>query len=199
MTDIKRSFHRSVLVVVGLLLWLTGGAAAADYFTVGLEQDGRAVPIVNHQATLQKRSFTIVVSLAQPDGILVNASFAADSYDSAQAGRPLSDIVGFTDLGMAEEAFNPQAALMASRRAPHYWYYQHDANHRFNDVRRREGRLVCRRIVANIMDRDATRHFTPLDQLAENTLYLVFMNTEWTQDFSRQLEKQRDYLKLVFR
>jgi hypothetical protein len=174
-------------------------SAVTQYFAVGLQQDGQPIPIENHQAILKKKTFTIVLYFKQPEAVLVNASFSPKSYEQAQADIPLHEIIGFSDLGMAEEAFNPKTLLMVSATAPHYWYYLDDTDHRFNDIIRKDRLLICRRIVAQVMYRDTTRKFVPARDIRENELYLVFMKTEWTQDFSRQVEKQRDYVKILFR
>jgi hypothetical protein len=172
--------------------------SSGKYFEVGIEQDGKLVPIENYQVILQKKPFTIILYLKQPDGILVNASFTPESFESARAGKPMKEIVGFTDLGMAEDIFNPQAMIIITSRSPHFWYYAHDAEHRFNDVAKKEGILICRRIIANVLYKDTTRALEQIKNIPEDTLYLVFMRTEWTKDFSQQIEKQREYVKIIF-
>lgn len=169
------------------------------YFGIGIEQYGRVIPIENHAVTLDKESFTIVLTFPGQEGVLVNASVTPESFNLAQAGRMLDEIPGFSDLGMAEEAFNPRALVMLSSKAPHFWYYANDSEHRFNEVHRQQNTVVCRRIVANMMFRDSSKQIVSLRDISENTLYLVFMKTEWTSDFKRQLEKQRDYLQIIFR
>ncbi len=167
-------------------------------FSVGFQQDGVNVPISDHQVILKKKSFTIVVYFKNQDSVLVNASFAADSFEQAKIGKPFAEIEGFKDLGMAEEAFNPKALLMMSAQAPHFWYYDHQANHRFNDVMRTKDIFSCHRIIAQIMYRDTTREMISIKDLTENALYLVFMKTEWTPNFREQIEKQREYIKVIF-
>ncbi|GAK59148.1 hypothetical protein U27_06124 [Candidatus Vecturithrix granuli] len=169
------------------------------YFSVGFSQDGKIIPVTNHQVVLAKRPFTILLYLKQPDGILVNASFAPQSFKQAQTGAPLTDIEGFSDLGMAEEPFNPKTLLMVSAIAPHYWYYEHDTHHRFNQVTLQNNILVCERIVGQIMDRDASKTMKSIREIKENALYLVFMKTEWTPDFRQQYEKQREFIQVLFR
>jgi len=192
-----------IVVFLGFATWVSGQdinlAASGKYFEVGVEQDGKPVPIDNHQVSLPKKAFTLVFYLKQPDGILINAAVTPESFESARTGKPLKDIMGFDDLGMAEEAFNPKAMLIIASHAPHFWYYANDAEHRFNEVRRANGMFICKRIVANVLYRDTTRKFVSLKEMPENTLYLVFMRTEWTKDFSQQIEKQRDYVKIIFR
>lgn len=172
---------------------------AEQYFQVGFEQNGVPVPVENHEVVLQKDAFTLVFYFPDREGILVNASVTPESFERARAGRAFKEISGFSDLGMAEEAFNPRALLLLSTQAPHFWYYANAAEHRFNEVQEENGLLVCRRIVANVMYRDTTKQLLPLRQMPEQALYLVFMKTEWTKDYRQQIEKQRDYVKIVFR
>lgn len=157
------------------------------------------IPVADHQVRLAKQPFTIVLYLRQPDGILVNASFDPQSFTQARNGTPFADIAGFADLGMAEEPFNPKTLLMTSNRAPHYWYYEHDANHRFNQVTARQNILICERIVGQIMYRDTSKKMTSIRQIQEDALYLVFMKTEWTSDFRQQHERQREFIQILFR
>ncbi|PIE33501.1 hypothetical protein CSA56_11280 [candidate division KSB3 bacterium] len=169
------------------------------YFAVAFEQNGRLIPISNHQVVLEKKSFSIVLYFKQPENVLVNASFTADSYNQARSGASFDNIKGFSDLGMAEEPFNPNTLLMLSNYAPHYWYYENNANHRFNDVKSKNGILICRRIVGQIMYRDTNRKHVSIKDMTETTLYLVFMRTQWTQGFRQQIEKQREFIKVIFR
>ena len=169
------------------------------YFAIGFQQDGKVIPVENQQVILKKKTFTIILYFTQPEGVLVNASFYPKSFEQARMGIPLKDIAGFSDLGMAEEAFNPKTLLMLSSEAPHYWYYHNATDHRFNDVIQQDGKLLCRRIIAQVMYRDNSRRLVPVRDIRENELYLVFMKTEWTNDFSQQIEKQRDVVKIIFR
>lgn len=200
----QRFIHCLLLSIFFLTMtaWVWGQVPPPNpspYFSVGFSQDGKIIPVVNHQVTLAKKPFSILLYLKQPDGILVNASFAPQSFKQAQAGAPLAEIQGFSDLGMAEEPFNPKTLLMISAIAPHYWYYDHDAHHRFNHVTPEHNMLVCERIVGQIMDRDASKTLRSIRAIQENTLYLVFMKTEWTPDFRQQHEKQREFIQILFR
>ena len=199
--------HVSLLILTIVLLNFASYASGQNisplepgkYFAVGIEQGGKLISVTNHQVILQKQSFSIVLFLKQPDGILVNASLTPESFESARTGRPLKEIQGFTDLGMAEDIFNPQAMLILASQSPHYWYYESDANHRFNEVKQEQGVIICKRIVANLLYRDTTREYVSIRAIRENDLYVVFMKTEWTQDFSQQLEQQREYIHIQFR
>ena len=184
------------ILIYAFPVW--GQSGNTTYFTVGFQQDGQDIPIKKHEVTLKKKTFSIVVTFKQPDSVLLNASVRPESYEMARTGKPLDIIPGFSDLGMAEEAFNPKSLLMLSADAPHYWFYQDGFTHRFNDVVQQDGLWICRRIVGQVMYRDTTRQMVPVRDISEDELYLVFMRTEWTQDFSQQYETQRDYVKIIF-
>lgn len=168
------------------------------YFGIGIEQNGRAMPLEDHEIILQRAPFTIVLTFPGQEGILINASVTSETFDAAQAGKTLAAMQGFSDLGMAEEAFNPRALLMLSTSAPHFWYYAHEGEHRFNDVARQEKTVVCRRIIANVMYRDVSKQITSIRDIPEAHLYLVFLKTAWNSTYTEQFEKQRDYVKITF-
>ena len=192
-----------LMIVLGMTLPVFGQTDVLpnipNYFAVAFEQSGQLIPITDHQVVLEKKSFSIVLYFKQPDSVLLNTSFSADSYNQARSGAPFEDIDGFADLGMAEEPFNPKTLLMMSDHAPHYWYYDHNANHRFNDVKSKNGIFICRRIVGQVMYRDTNRTLVSIKDMPENALYVVFMRTQWTQDFRQQIEKQREFVKVLFR
>ena len=169
----------------------------AETFAIAFEQGGQRIFAKDHQVTLKKKTFSIAVFFKQPDDILLNVSVTPESFNKAQSGAELQAIPGFRQLGMAEEPFNPKTLLMLSTSAPHYWYYQSEADHRFNNVRQENGVLICRRIVAQLVSEDRQQVVTVKD-FRGNALYFVFMKTGWTEDFTRQFEYQRDYVKVTF-
>lgn len=192
-----------IMIVLNIVLYASAQhvlprLSAGRHFAIDIEQDGKPVVIEEHQVRLQKAPFTLVFYFPRQEGILVNASFTSESFQPAQTGQPFDEIPGFSDLGMAEEAFNPRVMLMITSKAPHFWYYANAAEHRFNEVEKEDGFLVCRRIVANVMYRDTTKQIVPVKEIPEDSLYLVFMKTVWTKDYSQQIEQQREYLKITF-
>ena len=82
------------------------------YFAVAFEQNGQLVPIEDHQVTLQKKTFSIVLYFKEPGSVLVNSALQPESFEQARDGVPFERIRGFADLGMAEEPFNPKTLLM---------------------------------------------------------------------------------------
>jgi len=188
-----------VQLVTFLMIQSLSHATSTIYFEVSLQQHGKIIPIENHQAVLDKQAFTLLLTFRQPESVLVNASLTPESFERAVAGAPLEEIPGFRDLGMAEDPFNSRVALMVSNRAPHFWYYANETDHRFNEVIHQDGKVICKRIVANIMYRETSKQYFALKDIREQTLYLVFMKTTWTSDYRQQIEQQRDYLKIVLR
>ena len=192
-----------VLLLAVIVMGVADFAAATELpvvtesFAVGFEQSGRFIPVINHQVTLQKKSFTVVVFFRQPDDILVNASLTTESFDAAKAGAALSAIPGFANLGMAEESFNPRTLLILSKDSPHYWYYQDENDHRFNDIIPKDGQLICRRLITQVTA-SGQKQPSIVKELPGDTLYFVFLKTSWTNDFSKQIEQQRDYVKVNF-
>ena len=199
----KKMRYRVVLFFVFICIGAGHIAAATDLpvvtesFAIGFEQNGQFLPVKDHQIILEKKSFTVVVFFRQPDDILVNASLTPESFNLAQSGAALTDIPGFANLGMAEESFNPRTLLMLSNDSPHYWYYADENDHRFNDVIVKNGQLICRRLITQVMQVEK-KQLSIVKELPGNALYFVFLKTSWTKDFTKQIEQQRDYVKVIF-
>jgi hypothetical protein len=170
---------------------------AIDVFSVSIEQDGVTVPPKDHVVRIRKDTFGIVVRFPVPDEILVNASFNPASFDAARDGKPFKEIPGFFDLGMAEGTFNEGLFLFVSDHAPNAWYYKNENDHRFDSVTLDAGIITCRRTIARVIFQDSDKAVAVKD-LTRTGLYLVFMHTEWTADYSEQIETRRDYLEIVF-
>lgn len=171
---------------------------AGDQFAVAVEQYGQPVSPEGHTVTLRKDTFTLVFAFRGEDAVLVGASFTPESYGPAAAGAPLEEIPVFDGMGMAEAPFNPDSLLMVNRSSPSYWHYFGDSEHRFTTITREKGIIVCRRTVAAVLYLETTGDIVPVGEMAEDTLYFVFARTEWADDYSRQIELQRDYLKIQF-
>lgn len=197
---------KTIWHLVLMLAILTGVASftaatelpvVTESFAIGFEQSGQFIPVNDHQVTLEKKSFTVVVFFRQPDDILVNASLTPESFDPAKAGAASDEIPGFKNFGMAEESFNPKTLLILSNDSPHYWYYADEHDHRFNDMILKNGQLICRRLITQIM-LHGKKQLSIVKELPGNSLYFVFLKTSWTQDFTKQIEQQRDYVKVNF-
>lgn len=177
-------------------------AAEADrYFTVEFQQDGKYVPVKDHLVKLKKKPFTMIFLFHKPgeNEVSLNACTYPLSYDMARLGYPLKEIPGFSEYGsMAEWNYNEKKSLFLSRKATLCWYYKDRSDNRFDFVGEENGDLVCKRDVAQLMDRDNSRDLFPIEKLKEDQIYLVFVRADWDKDFKLSAEKQREYIKIQF-
>jgi len=102
-------------------------------FNVYVHQHDHEMEITDHTVTLDKESFVLVFRFSQPMGVLVNASFDSKTYDMAMKGEDLEKLPGFEQTGMAEGLLNPDKEILLSDKAPCYWFYDNDEEHRFNE------------------------------------------------------------------
>lgn len=200
----KFLFLASIVVFLFLLIRIPAVMAqdVGSYFSVAVEQDGKPVPIIDHEVTLKKKPFTILFAFPKINdiNIMVSVSEKSDSFDAAKSGKPVKEIKGFEEFfGMAEGLFNESRTLMLSETAYHYWYYLKDSDHRFDEIYYRDGKWVCKRISANLMDRDTTRNYKDIENFPGDALYFVFLKGDYTDNYSLISEKQRDFLKIVFK
>lgn len=172
---------------------------AGKHFSVTIEQFGKSIPVKNHEATIEKAPFTIVFYLRQPDAILVNTSFNPSSFYAAKNGVQIEKIRGFRETGMAEYLFNSKRDIMISDEAPHYWFYDNEKEHRFNEVTKKDGILICKRTVENIFFLHPDREIVKVEDLRnKEKLFMVFMKAKWKKDYSGYTEFQREFLKITF-
>ncbi|MDQ7825330.1 MAG: hypothetical protein RDV48_21190 [Candidatus Eremiobacteraeota bacterium] len=174
--------------------------AGKKTFSIRLEQRGAPVPIVSHEALLEREPFTIVMIFQRPmvPEVLVNASYTGESFEIAKTGYPLDKIPGFQETGMADYWLNPLEELMVSKTAPNVWYYESPCEHRYNLIKEQDGKWECTRNIAALMDRDGTRLYEKIEKSDIKELYIVFVSAEWTKDFSAQRENHREWVKITF-
>ena len=125
-------------------------APAEKPFTIGLEQDGQPIQVVDHTARLGKKPFALVITFRAPDSVLVNASANPQSYEAARAGTPLERIAGFGSAGLIEGARNTEQEVILSDTDYQYWFYSTPSVNRFDKTREEGGSIVCRRTIARI-------------------------------------------------
>ena len=201
----KNFLKLSILIFFLTLLFQTPSAwseKTGKYFSVGIEQDGKSIPIKDHEVILKKKPFTLLFTFPKIDdiNIAVNVSEKAESYEAAKSGNPVKEIKGFDEMfGMAEYRFNKSRTLMLSETASHYWYYIKDNDHRFDEVYPSDGKWICKRMTANLMDRDTGRTYKDIENFPGEALYFVFLKGTITDDYKEIIEKQRDYLKIIFK
>jgi len=165
---------------------------------VSIEQSGNNISIIDDTAEIRRTKFTLKFKFNQPDNILINASFNAETFNNAKEGLPLSDLLGFRKSGIAEELFNKESVIYLSSDSPNFWYYADDKDHRFNSVLKNESGYICIRDISGIVDQDGTGEKTDLIQVKQNEIFLVILQIEWNEDYTRMIEKNRKVIKLKF-
>ena len=77
---------------------VAGKLEQGEFFAVAIEQDGKAVPVRDHQVRLKRKAFAIVLAFGRLDGVMVNASFSPRLYEAARAALQSSPAVVFPGL-----------------------------------------------------------------------------------------------------
>ena len=189
-----------VFFVIGIL-FITGCNSGEKvlrsdiHFGVGIEQDGKQIPIKNNSLEIKRKPFTLVFYFPKHDGVSVNASFNQKSYDSAKNGVPLKNIIGFSETGMAEYDYNKHERIFIYDKGPHYWYFKEKGEHRFSEITKKDKFWVCKRVVSNIQKEKVD---IALNKTTESSLYFVFIKYDWGQNYSK-IERQRECLKIQFK
>lgn len=163
---------------------------AVEHFYVMFAQGDDWYDTADNQVSLAREPFAIVIFLAEPGGLLINVSEQPSSLEAAADGRPLADIPGFHETGMAEWLFNKQHAVFVEDRAPSFWYFATADDHRFDEpCEVRENYLMCKRTVEKLMYRDGP---TVAVEKAPDRLYFTFVQTQ--RDGSQQTELARSWV-----
>lgn len=101
-------------LAIALLATASTGIAAQDApFRVELEQNGRIVPIEDHEARLRPEPFVILVHLPDERGVYLSASPDPAVYDVAQRGGPFGDIFNIYKV-VGEDPQNANSARYPS-------------------------------------------------------------------------------------
>lgn len=179
----------------------TGRTASVGggHFTLGVEQDGRRIPIVNNQVTIEKKPFRMVFWFDQLGSMLVHASYEPNLVERARNREPLETLFPPAG-GYAEELMNPDQAIFLGNGGYHNWLCLGEKMHRFDAGECRQiedGGFLCRRTVANFVDVKTGRTI-PIERCPAETLYFVIARTERAGTGRRQ-ELQRDWLEIHFK
>ncbi|MEK7524082.1 MAG: hypothetical protein AAB588_03545 [Patescibacteria group bacterium] len=177
-----------------------------QHFEIELRQNGKIIPVEDHAAKLKNEPFDLILILSEPFAVRVNASLQPKSYDDAKAGIPLTEIHGFQDAGrgMADTLLNPNKEIFIENDSINYLYYDGPKDHRFNRVSRKKGKIIGKRTIRQVVivepSGDHLGDITqPIKKLKGKTLYFVFANSKWIENYSKQEEYQRDFLKIDFK
>lgn len=163
-----------------------------------IEQAGNRIDIKDNTAELRRTPFSFIINFSRPDSIFINASFSSETFNNAQAGLPLSELIGFRNPGIDEEPFNRQNILYISNDKPNLWYYTDDTDHRFNLIKKHEHGIICQRNILSLADIDSESEKTELGKLKNSIIYLVIVTVDWNEDYTKMIEKSRKLIKLKF-
>ncbi len=165
---------------------------------VFIEQAGNRIDIKDNTAEIRRMPFSFIISFSRPDSIFINASFSSESFNNAQAGLSLNELIGFRNPGIDEEPFNKQNILHISNNTPNLWYYTDDTDHRFNLIKKHERGIICQRDIVSIADIDSESQKTDINKLKKDTIYLVIVTADWNEDYTKMIEQSRKLIKLKF-
>ena len=194
------------LIILSIFLIVSFGCSAdknikketIDKIDVSIEQSGSNITISGDTAEIRRTKFLLKFKFTQPDSILINASYQAETFNNAKEGLPLDELSGFKNTGIAEELFNKEGLIYISYDSPNFWYYTDDSDHRFNSILKSESGLLCTREISSIIDLDGSGEKTDISLVKQKEIYLVIIKSEWNEDYTKLIEKSRKLIKLKF-
>jgi len=196
---------KSIFIIISIIIICCGCSAdknikneIPDKIDVVIEQDGNIVNLIDDTAEIRRTRFSIKFKFTQPDSILINASFHPETFNNAKEGLPLNELAGFKNTGIAEELFNKNSVIFLSFNSPNFWYYADDFDHRFNNVQKSENGYLCTREISGIIDLDGTGDKIDIIRIRQSEIFLVIIKSEWNEDYTKMIEKNRKMIKLKF-
>ncbi len=171
---------------------------ALDIIDVSIEQGGNTISIIDNTAEIRRTDFSLKFRFFQQDSILINASFQAETFNNAKEGLPLNELAGFKNTGIAEELFNKDSVIYISNDSPNFWYYSNETDHRFNKILKNETGYICTREINGVIDLDGSAEKIDLIKIKKKEIFLVIIKSEWNEDYTMMIEKNRKIIKLKF-
>ena len=199
---------KKIVTLIVVLLSLNGCSSSptkdkhsvsVPIFTVQFVQNGKTMMVVDSVVVLDKKPFSVIVRFKKPDGVLVNASFDSSTYSMAREGESIDKLLGFQGTGIAEFPLNPNRMIFLSTKSANYWNYNSDEDNRFNIVKQGVDEIVCQRDIDYVVDLDNSKKRESIEQMKGSDLYFVFIQSRWTDDYSRRIEIGRESYHLQFR
>lgn len=171
-----------------------------EHFAVGLQQDGRKIPIRNHVAVLKKAPFSLVLLFPDQPGVLVNTQTSPALLEKARRRRDLTRSAPLTNTMKQWKA----PILRASDDSWDYWYHyglSRDMT-KFDDVQRVELRdggnvMACKKIIQQVQ-LSPDDQAVPVEELSADRLHLVFVFAP-AQVGGGRSEAQRDWLTIILK
>lgn len=168
---------------------------APKAFQVELEQDGKPVPIKDHEAALRRAPFALILTMPDQDYVYVSASFESGLYETARTGKNFSQADLRGGIAAAEGDANKSKDLFI--RTPkdaiiHAWSCDAGEYQRFDQLTPDAPGCRGRRTIEGV---HLGGENVPLGKLLRRPLHLVFFRGGLG---SGGVEKEtgRDWLKL---
>jgi TonB family protein len=184
----------SVIVLASLYSTAARAQPRPGGIVTGIQQDGQNVRARDGVVRLRRAPFTLVLSLPATTSVKVHVAADAKGYDLARTGRPLDEV--YPDGGAYAEAdFNGDRALtLSDDTSPgyHFWYYDSEADHRFDSVAARGSNRVARRTAVALTAPDRVRY--TLEQYPGSELYVTLLLV----GARSSAEVRRDAVRIVF-
>lgn len=199
--------HIKKIAVSTLFVCIAAGCSGKDNnirkeesleLNIKIVQDGIIKDIVNNEAAIYRKPFSLEFRLRGKDNVFINASFNPGTFISAGEKKPVDKIIGFSGTVIPEELFNREEILTLSDTNQNFWHYSNENDHSFNEVEKKDGIIICKRKITYLQTEETEKNRTPLTDIKAEALYLVLMKLEWNKDFSRKIEKNRKIIKLTF-
>jgi len=166
-------------------------SSAARLFKVEVEQDGKPVPIRDHEALLHRAPFALLLTLPDASDVFVSASFEPATYEVARSGGPFGRDDFRSAISGAEGPANAGYDIFV--RAPDrpilsVWSC---GLGRFDQVTTAGAGCRGRRTIEKVF----TSEPVPVDRLLRRPLHLVFLRGS-VNDAGVEKELGREWLKL---
>ena len=173
-------------------------------FTLGIEQNGRRIPITaSRKVTLDRAEFKLVFYFRQHGSMLVNASFSPDIVNKATSGDNLENIL-IPHAAIAEN-FGNEDKLLCIRDDGEYhnWVCIDQERHRFDTENGvtvipegYESGYLCRRTISVLDTADGT---VDIQECPESVIYMLFAKTDLADKAEDQVDNKRECLEIHFR
>tara|TARA_R110002050_G_scaffold297339_2_gene458633 strand:+ start:49555 stop:50184 length:630 start_codon:yes stop_codon:yes gene_type:complete len=189
-----RSSFVGVIVLIGLGLTSFTAHYPKSNFSAYIIQNGKRLPIDKHVVQLKREPFEVVVDMPDKNGVFVNVSFNAGTYNGALRNVQVADLKGFQNVAMYEVWKNPNQELLVSDDQPSYWFIDSRINHRFSYYDWVNNRYIGTREVQYVYDVNMNIKYEIKD--VKKSLYLTFIQFYTENENYRAKELMRHEFKI---
>jgi hypothetical protein len=192
------SFPGAAVAQTGVAKKAPAAASATPRgFKVELEQGGKPVVVKDHEATLARAPFAVLVTSPDQNGVYVSVSFGASLYEDAQTGRPFGKRFRTTIVGAEGNANGDQEVFVSgpADEMLNYWFYGPKDAIRFDEAIPMGAGYRGRRTIARLFF--SAEKVVEMTKAPRKALHLVFVRgKEGKAGDYAIVEEQREFLKL---